>query len=123
MPLALAFVLIAASMSPAEPSATFRELSRALTQCFEAPGRADKSEATVRFSLKRDGTVFGKPRLTYAHLVGSPEDQAAFEKAVVAGLNACTPVQLSPGLAALIAGQEITISFSGRGHVFSIRGL
>ncbi len=116
----LALASTATSSPP--PSATFRALEHALTHCFQAPPHADGSAITVRFSLKRDGSVFGVPRVTYARLAGTAEDQALFRQAVVASLDACTPVRLSPALAATIAGHPLTILFSGDRPVLSING-
>ena len=97
-------------------------MRRALTRCFAAPPRASGSLVTVRFSLRRDGTVFGRPRVTYLKLAGRPEDRAAFEKAVTDGLNACTPVRLDPALGAIIAGQPLTLLFPGDGRAPVLRG-
>ena len=106
-------VLIASAGGPAQPSATIRELGHALTRCFEAPPRSEGSQITVRFSLRRDGTVFGKARITYSRLVGAADDQALFARTVAASLDACTPVSLDPGFGAVIAGKPLTILFSG----------
>ncbi len=115
-------VWIALAGSPAEPVATFGALREALSRCFAAPPHAGGSVVTVRFSLRRDGAVFGRPRVTYLKLAGRPEDQAAFERAVAASLEACTPVRLDPDLAAVIAGQPLTLMFSGDGHAPVLRG-
>ena len=115
-------VVFALAGGPARPSATFAELRQALTHCFAAPPRAAGSLVTVRFSLKRDGTVFGRPRVTFLKLMGRPEDRAAFEKAVAESLNACTPVSLAPGLGAVIAGQPLTVLFPGDGRAPVLRG-
>ena len=115
-------VWIALAGSPGEPVATFGALRDALTRCFAAPSHAGGSAVTVRFSLRRDGAVFGKPRVTYLKLTGPPEDRAAFARAVTASLDACTPVRLDPDLAAVIAGQPLTVMFSGNGKAPVLRG-
>ena len=102
--------------------ATFGELREALTHCFAAPSGTRGSTVTVRFSLRRDGTVFGKPRVTFVKLSRRADEGAAFEKAVAASLDACTPVRLDPRFAAVIAGQPLTILFSGDGSRPVLRG-
>lgn len=115
-------VLMALAGPSQEPAASFAALRQALTHCFIAPPHTRGSVATVRFSLRRDGAVFGRPKVTYLQRAGRPEDQAAFEKAVAASLDACTPVRLDPGLAAVIAGQPLTVLFSGDGTAPVLRG-
>ena len=104
------------------PVATFGELRQALTHCFAAPPHTDGSVITVRFSLRRDGAVFGRPRVTYIKLAGRPEDGTAFEKAVTDSLEACTPLHLDGYFAAVIAGQPLTVLFSGDGSRPVLRG-
>ncbi len=60
--------------------------------------------------------------MTYLKLMGRPEDRAAFERAVAASLDACTPVRLDPAFAAVIAGQPLTVLFSGDGQAPVLRG-
>ena len=119
----LPLVLLAAfDAPPLPPSVNFRELGHALTRCFQAPPRTEGMQVTVRFSLRRDGSVFGKPRVTYFHPAGSQDDQAAFEKAVASSLDACTPVRVAPDFAAAIAGHPLTILFSSTRQVLSTGG-
>lgn len=100
---------------PATPIATLRELGPALTACFRAPVRSAGSEITVVLSLTRQGSVFGKPKITYAKLVGQPEDRRAFVEAALGALAACTPVPLTPGLGGAVAGRPLSIRFVGGG--------
>ena len=112
-------ILVAGSPSTA-PVATLRDLGPALTACFRAPDHSTGSQVTVRFSLTRDGTVLGRPTITFAKLVGSPEDRRAFMAAALGGLAACTPVRLTPGLGGAIAGRPLSGRFIGGGPAKAI---
>ena len=70
---------------------------------------------TIRFSLTRDGTILGKPAVSFARLVGSNDDKRAFVLAALGAIAACTPVAVTPGLGGAIAGRPLSIRFIGRG--------
>lgn len=95
------------------PADTLEALGRALTACFEPPAGSAGSEMTVLVSLRRDGTVLGKPRITYTHLVGPDEGRRSFVGAALRALKACTPVAVTPGLGGAIAGRPFSIRFVG----------
>lgn len=94
---------------------TLRELGPALTACFHAPDGSSGSQVTVRFSLDARGAVIGKPRITFATLVGSAAAKAAFVSTSLAALDRCTPVHVTPGLGAAIAGRPLSVRFIGGG--------
>ena len=70
---------------------------------------------TIRFSLDAKGAVIGKPMITFATLVGSPEDKRAFLAAALSALTQCTPVHVTPGLGGAIAGRPLSVRFVGGG--------
>ena len=55
-------------------------------------------EATLRFSLRRDGSIIGKPAITYVKLGANEALNRDFIASVLGGLEACTPVAITPGL-------------------------
>ena len=86
-------VLLALAAVPmpawAEPANTLPELWRALGACTRVknvPAAALGSEVTVLFSLKRDGSLQGQPRITHSHLIGGPDEQQAFVSAALSGI-------------------------------------
>ena len=95
----------------AEPANTIKQLGEKLGACFASIQLSSGSEATVRLMLKRDGSIIGAPRITYAKL---PEDQKAREadaKELADGLHRCLPVEITDGLGGAIAGRLLTFSF------------
>ncbi len=106
---------LAIASGPTPPADTLEALGGALTACFRAPEGSTGSSITVLVSLKRDGTVLGKPRITFSHLVGRPEDQRSFVRAALDSLASCTPVAVTPALGGAIAGRPFSIRFVGGG--------
>jgi hypothetical protein len=92
------------------------EIGPALRRCWTPPEMAgnDGAMATVRFSLRRDGTIFGQPRVTWETRRSNPDLQAAFTASILAAVRNCTPMRLSPRFGASIAGRPFTIRFHGR---------
>lgn len=96
---------------------TLAEIAPALRRCWNPPplpGDLTGAMATVRFSLRRDGTLFGQPRLTWETRRGDAEFQKRYSDSAVAAVHSCTPMRLSKGLGASIAGRPFSIRFHGR---------
>ena len=92
------------------------QVGPALQRCWLPPpltGTDTGVMATVRFSLRRDGTLFGQPRLTWRTQPKDPKLRDAFGESVVRAVRRCTPMRLSPGFGASIAGRPFTIRFHG----------
>lgn len=101
----------------AEPIDRLDQIGPALRRCWRPPaldGPTAAAAATVRFSLRRDGTLFGQPRVTWEMRRASPDLRERFSNSLVAAVRDCTPMRLSPGLGGSIAGRPITIRFYGR---------
>jgi len=93
------------------------DIPLALRRCWVPPsldGPDTGVMATVRFSLRRDGSLFGQPRVTWETRRTEPGLRQRFTDSVVAAVHGCTPMRLSPGLGAAIAGRPLTIRFHGR---------
>lgn len=106
-------VLVSLTMLPAgeERISTLQEIGPALTRCWTAPPGTRGHEVTVRFSLRRDGTLFGEPRITYSKLPGSEADARRFVGSVLASLAECLPLNITEDLGGVIAGRPIAIRF------------
>jgi hypothetical protein len=104
------------STYPAEaaPANTLRELYPMLTRCWRAPPGSEGSTITVGITLKRDGTMFGQPTITYSKLIGDTDAQKRFVASALAALAACTPVAITDGLGGAIAGRRIFIRFESQ---------
>lgn len=93
------------------------DIAPALRRCWTPPaikGPETGVMATVRFSLRRDGSLFGQPRVTWETKRTDPDLRRRFTDSVVASVRACTPMRLSQPLGAAIAGRPLSIRFHGR---------
>jgi len=93
------------------------DIAPALRRCWAPPaitGPDTGVMATVRFSLRRDGSLFGQPRVTWETRRTEADLRQRFTESVIAAVHACTPMRLSPKLGAAIAGRPLSIRFHGR---------
>lgn len=116
--LALALTLVG-SVAQAAPANTLNDLWAALGACARrarvAPEAAG-SEVTVLFTLKRDGSLQGKPRITYSRLIGNKVDQQAFVAASLSAIASCFPIPMTEGLGGAIAGRPIRFRLVSGSH-------
>jgi hypothetical protein len=103
-----------AHAAEAAPANTLRELYPMLTRCWRVPPGSEGSTITVGITLKRDGTMFGQPTITYSKLAGAADAQKRFVASALAALAACTPVSITDGLGGAIAGRRIFIRFESQ---------
>ncbi|SDA23847.1 hypothetical protein SAMN02799622_03200 [Methylobacterium sp. UNC378MF] len=98
------------------PADTLAELYPALAACWQAPGGlgrpsgADDIEITLRLALRRDGSLIGPPRVTYAAGVAG-DRRAALVRGTLDALARCTPAHITPGLGRAIAGRPVALRF------------
>jgi hypothetical protein len=105
-----ALIAPAASAQPA-PANTLRALFAELQQCLAAPGGPPGSELTIVFSLRRDGALLGKPRISFARLPGDAADERRFAAGVAAAFDRCLPVAITDALGGAIAGRPLSLRF------------
>jgi len=86
------------------------DVGQALGRCFPAPEGPTWGSITLRVSFKRDGSVFGLPRISYSD-TGTAEQKSDLAHSLLAGLKRCTPLPLSPSLGAAVAGEIFAIRF------------
>jgi hypothetical protein len=111
--LALALLFPAAATSA--PADTLRDLFIALNQCLlNAPAGMPGSEITIVFSLKRDGTLLGKPRISHAQLSGNLEVQRKFLAGALEAFGKCLPLRITVGLGGAIAGRPLSARIVSR---------
>ena len=90
----------------------------ALAACWQPPPGLrgfERLEVTARFSLRRDGSMIGDPRVTYATADIAPKARELLTRSVEDAMSACTPLRMSPGLGGAIAGRVIAVRFIYRG--------
>jgi hypothetical protein len=88
----------------------FAEVAPALARCFSPPAGVTWGSITLRVSLKRDGSIFGLPRIPFSD-AATAEQKSDLAQSLLAGLKRCTPLPLSPSLGNAVAGEIFAISF------------
>ncbi len=114
----------AAGATPAPPRRlpqlnTLRDVGLALEICWEAnePPLAQARpgmNVTVMLSFTRSGEILGEPRFTYVTPEASAETKALYQRAVVAAIDACSPLPISPALGNALAGAPKIMPFIDR---------
>ena len=112
--IAVLAALLAATVALAQeaaPADTLMDMRRQFGACLSerAIGPAG-SRVTIVFMLKRDGSIFGKPRITYSHLEGDEEARRRFLDEAERAVNSCLPLKLTPALGGAIAGRMFSIT-------------
>lgn len=109
----LAFCVAACPFAAqAAPADNLAALWRTLGACAKldgVPPGAQGSEVTVLFSLKRDGSLLGHPRITHSRLVGGEGDQRSFVAAALGAVSRCLPIAITDGLGGAIAGRPLNL--------------
>jgi hypothetical protein len=96
------------------PLNTISDVFGALRSCWRPPARPGGPtgmEVTVRLSFRKDGTVLGRPRITYYRARGDEVQTRAFEQSIQAALRDCTPLPFTEALGSAIAGRPLTLRF------------
>jgi hypothetical protein len=112
--LPLALIGMAASGAAAQGLDTLDALRRHFSACYQPGAVTEGQQVTIRFGLKRDGTLLGPPRVTF---IGGAENAAmrqVLRDAATRAILDCTPLVLTDGLGGAIAGRVFTLRFVGR---------
>jgi hypothetical protein len=108
---ALACVAPAALAEDAAPANTLADLQRQFSACMKGKSTGPAgSRLTIMLMMKRDGSIFGKPRITFLHLEGDKESRQAFVDDVERAVEACLPFRITPSLGGAIAGRPFVIT-------------
>jgi hypothetical protein len=97
-----------------EPAKNMRDVAAYLKDCLQPFHKADGAQINVYFSVRRDGRIYGRPRVVW---FGSKNENTD-ERRMILGdflhsFEACTPLQLSPNLAESIPGKVYYLQFNG----------
>ena len=104
--------------APTGTLSTLRQIYPAIAACWRVPtglARLERGEVTVRFSLRRDGSVQGVPRVTFANLAVDGAARRVLTEAAVDAVRRCTPLALSDGLGGAVAGRPLAVRFVYQG--------
>ena len=103
----------AAQKAPA-PINTLNELGAALQACWLPPS-GDVSrpgmQITVQMSFRRNGTLFGQPRITFESAGASDDERLAYRIAVADMLKRCAPLPFTDAFGNAVAGRPFTMRF------------
>jgi hypothetical protein len=95
------------------PANTLMDIRRQFSTCLEGTPIETGSAITITFAMKRDGSLLGKPRISYSRLDGDAGTRRRFVENVQHALNSCLPLKITPALGAAIAGQIFFVTFEG----------
>jgi hypothetical protein len=95
---------------PGKVLQTLREIPAAIGRCWSPPSIDGVGEITVKLSFRRDGSILGYPRISYAHAIDEAERRELGQSLAIA-LAQCGPLPVSPSLGAAIAGRLFAIRF------------
>ena len=97
-----------------KPVDTLRDLFPAIAACWQAPDglkNFERTDITVRFALRRDGSVIGTPQVTFSKTPADARGKALLIEASLSAIRRCTPVRITPGLGGAIAGRPLSLRF------------
>jgi hypothetical protein len=104
----------AAAQTPQAPLNTLSELGSALRACW-APPPLDQARAgmqiTVQMTFRRNGELFGRPRITFETAGASEDERLAYRIAVARTLQRCASLPFTDALGNAVAGRPFTIRF------------
>ena len=93
------------------PANTLMDMRRQFAACMsDRPIGPAGSRVTFMFAMKRDGSIFGKPRITYSHLEGDEEARRRFVEDAEGAVSACLPFKVTPALGGAIAGRMFSVT-------------
>jgi hypothetical protein len=91
---------------------TLNDLGAALRACW-VPPPLDQSrpgmQITVQMSFKRNGDLFGQPRITFESAGASDDERLAYRVAVAQMLKRCSPLPFTDALGNAVAGRPFTM--------------
>jgi hypothetical protein len=107
--LAIAVVVSsAAAQKPQAPLNTLKDIGAALQACW-VPPPLDQSrpgmQITVLMSFRRNGELFGQPRITFESAGASEDERLAYRIAVAQMLQRCAPLPFTEALGNAMAGR------------------
>ena len=102
----------AAAQAPQGQINTLNELGAALRACWIPPS-LDRSRAgmqlTVQMSFRRNGELFGKPKITFKSSGASDDERLAYRIAVADMLKRCASLPFTDALGNAVAGRPFTM--------------
>ncbi|MEW6644367.1 MAG: hypothetical protein AB1586_27960 [Pseudomonadota bacterium] len=94
-----------------------KELFARIGSCWrspELPPGDPGMQITVMVTFKRNGEIFGQPKITYESEYASDDERLSYRTAVMETLQRCSPMPFSDGLGNAVAGRPIRLRFDAR---------
>ena len=92
------------------PIDTLADIGRSIEACWNPPQAGD--QVTVRLSFRRDGSIFGRPFVTYRKsLAGKADASARLAASIADAITRCAPLPFTNRLGAAVAGHVFLIRF------------
>src|SRR5271163_3352127 len=108
---ALACAIPVALAQGAAPANTLVDLQRQFGACMSAKSAGPAgSRLTIMLMMKRDGSIFGKPRITFSQLEGDKDSRQQFIDDAERAVEACLPFRITPSLGGAIAGRPFFLT-------------
>jgi hypothetical protein len=119
--LAAAPLLALPAMSVAQPQQdrvdNINQAFARFRTCWKPPPsqRANPDvEITAIVTFRRDGTIFGRPKITYESENATDNDRLQYRIAVMEALQRCTPMPFTESMGGAVAGRPFAIRFQVR---------
>jgi hypothetical protein len=109
--------LISTAHAEPEQVDNIKEAFARLRTCWKPPPASQANpdvEITAIVSFRRDGTIFGKPKITYESEQATDNDRLIYRIAVMEALQRCTPMPFTDAMGGAIAGRPFAIRFQNR---------
>src|SRR5882757_1880805 len=114
---ALAIAALSASavaQNPQAPINTLTDLEAALLDCWVPPPIEQSRpgmQITVLMSFKRNGELFGQPRITFQSSDASDAERASYRTAVAETLKRCASLPFTEAFGNGMAGEPLAMRF------------
>ncbi len=93
------------------PANTLVDLQRQFGACMAGKSFGPAgSRLTIMLMMKRDGSIFGRPRITFSQLEGDKDSRQQFIDDAERAVEACLPFRITPSLGGAIAGRPFFIT-------------
>jgi hypothetical protein len=114
--LAVGALTLSGAPARAAPANSLRELMASLDLCLKKSSFAQPGEITLFFSLRQDGSLFGKPRVTYLQAPRDSAGKSLFLESVASAFDSCFPAEITPKLGMAVAGRPLSMRIVLKGR-------
>ena len=116
-----ATLLLMASISTARAQSgqvdNIKEAFARFRTCWKPPPASQANpdvEITAIVTFRRDGSILGRPKITYESENATDNDRLLYRIAVMEALQRCTPMPFTEGMGGAVAGRPFAIRFQVR---------